>query len=150
MFPIFCFTTTRNTDFSRRRVFSIENTFWGFFQQILSTDGGCQEIVNQYRMIAEQRELKPISTSTSTSTSAYCQARKKLNIEVLEIFLFRLKTMYQLEIQRYQWPDEEWLWQTEQVFQCQIPQPIKRHGLNQRARKTAAAFRKQGFVRCLI
>mgnify|MGYP003860877031 FL=1 len=78
--PDSCFNTNGRTEFSRRRVFSIENTFWGFFQQVLSKDGGCQEIVNQYRVIAEQRKLKSISPSTS----AYCQARKKLNIEVLE------------------------------------------------------------------
>ncbi|MCP4281963.1 MAG: hypothetical protein GY776_18440 [Alteromonas sp.] len=26
---------------SRRRLFSKENTFWGFFSQILNADGGC-------------------------------------------------------------------------------------------------------------
>jgi len=81
--PGSCFKNDGRTEFSRRRIFSIENTFWGFFQQILSKDGGCQEIVNQYRVIAEQRELKTISPSTS----AYCQARNKLNIEVLENIL---------------------------------------------------------------
>ena len=29
--------------FSRRRVFSKENTFWAFFSQVLDADGGCQE-----------------------------------------------------------------------------------------------------------
>ena len=41
------FNRDKSTSFSRRRVFSVENTFWGFFQQILSVDGGCQEIVIQ-------------------------------------------------------------------------------------------------------
>jgi hypothetical protein len=81
--PNSCFNTDHNTAFSRRRVFSIENTFWGFFQQILSSDGGCQEIVNQYRVLAEQRGL----SSISPSTSAYCQARKKLDIKLLENIL---------------------------------------------------------------
>ncbi len=78
--PESCFMINRRTVFSRRRVFSIENTFWGFFQQILSTDGGCQEIVNQYRVLAELRNLKSISPSTS----AYCQARQKLSRDMLE------------------------------------------------------------------
>jgi len=32
-------------DFSRRRIFSKENTFWAFFTQVLDADGGCQEVV---------------------------------------------------------------------------------------------------------
>ena len=78
--PESCFNLLDERAFSRRRVFSIENTFWGFFLQTLSTDGGCQEVVNQYRVIAEQRDLN----SVSHSTSAYCQARKKLKVEMLE------------------------------------------------------------------
>jgi len=67
------------TDFSRRRIFSIENTFWGFFQQVLSADGGCKEIVNQFRLIADQKGFDQVSASTS----AYCQSRKKLPQELL-------------------------------------------------------------------
>jgi hypothetical protein len=81
--PSSCLNLCTEKKFCRRRVFSIENTFWGFFQQILSTDGGCQEIVNQFRVIAEERGLKVISPSTS----AYCQARKKLDKKILENIL---------------------------------------------------------------
>jgi len=35
--PNSCFNTDNNTAFSRRRVFSIENTFLGFFQQCTSS-----------------------------------------------------------------------------------------------------------------
>ncbi len=65
--------------FSRRRIFSLENTFWGFFQQILNADGGCREIVNQFRLVADQRGFDQVSASTS----AYCQSRKKLPQELL-------------------------------------------------------------------
>lgn len=71
---------SNSKSFSRRRVFSIENTFWGFFHQTLSADGGCQEVVNQFRVLSEQRGLGRVSLSTS----AYCQARKKLNLSLLE------------------------------------------------------------------
>lgn len=81
--PDASFNRDKSTSFSRRRVFSVENTFWGFFQQILSVDGGCQEIVNQYRAIANQRDGNTISPSTS----AYCQARKKLKKSMLENIL---------------------------------------------------------------
>jgi hypothetical protein len=59
---------------SRRRLFSKENTFWGFFSQILNADGGCSEVVRQFHAFAANRSM----TLPSSSTSAYCQARLKL------------------------------------------------------------------------
>jgi len=58
---------------ARRRIFSTENTFWGFFLQVLQEDSSCQSIVHQFRISASQK-----STDVSASTSAYCQARKRL------------------------------------------------------------------------
>jgi len=81
--PSHFFGLKSETGFSRRRIFSLDNTFWGFFHQVLSNDGGCQEIVNQFRVLAKQRGL----TKISPSTSAYCQARKKLDIKLLEKIL---------------------------------------------------------------
>lgn len=69
--------------FSRRRVFSKENTFWAFFSQVLDADGGCQEAVRKVQAVSASRALpKP-----STSTSAYCQARSKLSTATLETLL---------------------------------------------------------------
>ena len=65
---------------SRRRLFSKENTFWGFFSQILNADGGCAETVRQFHAFAANRSL----TLPSSSTSAYCQARAKLKETDLE------------------------------------------------------------------
>jgi hypothetical protein len=78
--PSHLFNSTSNKSFSRNRLFSLENTFWGFFHQILSADGGCKEVVNQYRLLAEKNGLAKVSASTS----AYCQARKKLDENLLE------------------------------------------------------------------
>lgn len=63
---------------SRRRIFSIENTFWGLFLQALQPDSSCQSIVHQFR--TSERGNK---SSISASTSAYCQARKRLPTELL-------------------------------------------------------------------
>ncbi|MDF7824420.1 IS4 family transposase [Pontiellaceae bacterium B12227] len=63
-----------NRAHSRRRVFSKSNTFWGFFSQVLSADGGCKEVVLKMQSYASMNGLK----LPSSSTSAYCQARKKL------------------------------------------------------------------------
>ena len=65
---------------SRRRLFSKENTFWGFFSQILDADGGCSEVVRKFHAFATSRSM----TLPSSSTSAYCQARLKLEEYDLE------------------------------------------------------------------
>lgn len=70
-------------DFSRRRIFSRENTFWAFFTQVLDADGGCQEVVRKVQAFAGARAM-PLP---SASTSAYCQARSKLNGDGLERIL---------------------------------------------------------------
>jgi len=68
---------------SRRRLFSKENTFWGFFSQILDADGGCAEVVRKFHAFAASRSM----TLPSSSTSAYCQARLKLEESDLETVL---------------------------------------------------------------
>ena len=68
---------------SRRRLFSKENTFWAFLSQVLDADGGCQEVVRKRQAFAAMK-----STSLpSSSTAAYCQARKKLTVDELEVIL---------------------------------------------------------------
>ena len=64
---------------SRRRVFSYENTFWGFFLQTLQADSSCQSIVHQFNAVIQSRRKGELSTSTS----AYCQARKRLPNDLL-------------------------------------------------------------------
>ncbi len=90
--PASLFKCKGSSSFSRRRVFSLENTFWGFFQQILSSDGGCKDVVNQFRILAAQRGMQKISASTS----AYCQARKKLDDELLENILAHTQQRLQI------------------------------------------------------
>ncbi|MBX2847282.1 MAG: IS4 family transposase [Acidiferrobacterales bacterium] len=63
----------------RRRLFCSVNTFWGLFLQTLQSDGSCQSIVHQFKAFAQKVHGKPMSASTS----AYCQARKRLPIELL-------------------------------------------------------------------
>ena len=60
---------------SRQRTYSKENTFWGFFSQILNADGGCSEVVRKFHAVAASRNR----SLPSTSTSAYCQARSRLD-----------------------------------------------------------------------
>ena len=69
--------------FSRRRLFSMANTFWAFFSQVLDADGGCQEVVRKVQAFAADRSMP----TPSASTSAYCQARNKLDQRALENIL---------------------------------------------------------------
>ena len=64
---------------TRRRLFCTENTFWGFFLQTLQSDGSCQSIVHQFKAFAQKIHGKTMSASTS----AYCQARKRIPMELL-------------------------------------------------------------------
>ena len=68
---------------SRRRLFSKENTFWGFFSQILDAESGCAEVVRKFHAFAASRSLP----MPSISTSAYCQARQKIDSSELERIL---------------------------------------------------------------
>ena len=65
--------------FSRRRLFSRENTFWAYFAQILDADGGCREVVRRIQAHATAKGWP----MPSSSTSAYCQARAKLDESML-------------------------------------------------------------------
>jgi len=68
---------------SRRRLFSKENTFWGFFTQVLNADSGCSEVVRKFHAFAASRSMgRP-----SSSTSGYCQARQRFRESDLESIL---------------------------------------------------------------
>jgi len=79
--------------FSRRRLFSKANTFWGFFTQILDADGGCQEVVRKFQAFAATKAMAP----PSSSTAAYCKARQRFPTESLERILGNTTT----ELQRH-------------------------------------------------
>jgi len=68
---------------SRRRLFSKENTFWGFFTQVLNADSGCSEVVRKFHAFAASRSMD----RPSSSTSGYCQARQKFKESDLESIL---------------------------------------------------------------
>ncbi|MEH6826459.1 MAG: hypothetical protein V7629_21495, partial [Motiliproteus sp.] len=69
--------------FSRRRLFSKENTFWGFFSQVLDADGGCQEVVTKFQAFAATKGI----AAPSSSTAAYCNARSKFEQSSLDNIL---------------------------------------------------------------
>jgi hypothetical protein len=65
---------------SRSRIYTKKTTFWAFFSQVISPDGGCAEVVSKLRAFSRMKFSKPMSPSTG----AYCQARGKLVYEELK------------------------------------------------------------------
>ena len=93
-------------DFSRRRIFSKENTFWAFFTQVLDADGGCQEVVRKVQAFATARSM-PLP---SASTSAYCQARSKLNGDALRRILKHTSEQLQQRGRHDRWQADALSW----------------------------------------
>lgn len=75
---------TKTGSMSRRRIYSLENTFWAFLTQVLSADRGCKGVVRKMQSYASARGLK----IPSSSTASYCTAREKLSHETL-LAIFR-------------------------------------------------------------
>ncbi len=65
---------------TRRRVYSTENTFWGFFSQILKQGASTTSIVHDFRVRYFRQNKKRISASNA----AFCQAKKRLSYAFME------------------------------------------------------------------
>src|ERR1700684_4425387 len=59
---------------SRRRIFSLRRTFFGFLYQTLNPACACREVVRQIQALAGLLEGPP----ARSGNSAYCQARRRL------------------------------------------------------------------------
>jgi hypothetical protein len=65
---------------SRRRIFSLRHTFFGFLYQVLKPNTSCREIVRQIQALTVLQS----GLSLDEGSSAYCQARKRLPLETLQ------------------------------------------------------------------
>jgi hypothetical protein len=79
---------------SRRRLFSLENTFWVFLWQVLRPANACREAVRQFQ--AWWRALG--HPRASASTAAYCQARARLALATLQNLGVALATKLQRNV----------------------------------------------------
>jgi hypothetical protein len=78
---------------SRQRVFSLEVLFWSFLDQVQTPGGSCREAVRKVMALRKSAESarknkrkveEKKEADMSGDTSAYCQARAKLPVAVLE------------------------------------------------------------------
>jgi hypothetical protein len=65
---------------SRHRMFSLGRTFWGWIWQIFQSNTSCREVVRQLQALLGVLEQAPIDDDAS----AYCQARAKFSLPLLE------------------------------------------------------------------
>ena len=81
---------------SRKRLFSLDLVFWSFLDQVQIPNGSCREAVRKVMAHVCLRFPNKKSKSMSPDTSAYCQARAKIPLEVMdkinEHLLDRLQT----------------------------------------------------------
>ena len=71
-------------DNSRRRIFSLDVTFWSFFDQVQTPNGSCREAVRKVMAFLHRKSPREEGAPMSPDTSAYCQARVKIPLDVLD------------------------------------------------------------------
>ncbi|MEM7216697.1 MAG: IS4 family transposase [Pseudomonadota bacterium] len=84
---------------SRRRVFSLNNTFWTFLSQVLLPDASCREVVKKVQAWSLAKGLK----EPSSYTGAYCQARRRLPLEVLEKMFTHIRDRMEVRHSEERW-----------------------------------------------
>ena len=69
---------------SRRRIFSLEVVFWSFFDQVQTPNSSCRETVRKVMALVRSKFPNQKALSMSPDTSAYCQARAKIPLDVMD------------------------------------------------------------------
>lgn len=69
---------------SRRRVFSLDVVFWSFLDQVQTPEGSCREAVRKVMAFVRRKLPHEKGDPMSPDTSAYCQARAKIPLEVMD------------------------------------------------------------------
>jgi hypothetical protein len=79
--PLGLLSQAEEGDNSRQRFYSLRCTFWAFLWQVLNPGAPCREVVRQVQALFCSAGFAGL---IDEGTSAYCQARKRLPLEVLE------------------------------------------------------------------
>ena len=75
---------TPSGDNSRRRLFSLDVAFWSFFDQVQTPNGACREAVRKVMAFTRRKFPRENGAPMSSDTSAYCQARAKIPLDVMD------------------------------------------------------------------
>jgi len=68
---------------SRRRLFSLDVAFWSFLDQVQTPHGSCREAVRKVMALLCRKFPRLSDASMSANTCAYCKARAKIPLDVL-------------------------------------------------------------------
>lgn len=68
----------------RRRIFSLDVVFWSFFDQVQTPNDSCREAVRKVMAFVCRKLPREKAGSMSPHTSAYCQARAKIPLDVMD------------------------------------------------------------------
>jgi len=69
---------------SRQRLFSLEVVFWAFLDQVQTPLGACREAVRKVMAHLRRKFPREESGAMSPDTSAYCQARARIPLDVID------------------------------------------------------------------
>lgn len=69
---------------SRRRIFSLDVVFWSFFDQVQTPNSACRETVRKVMAFIRRKFPSQKETSMSPKTAAYCKARAKIPLDVMD------------------------------------------------------------------
>jgi hypothetical protein len=83
-FPSALLAATGSGDNSRRRIFSLEVVFLAFLDQVQTPMGSCREAVRKVMAYVARKLPRREAGSISPDTSAYCQARAKIPLDVID------------------------------------------------------------------
>ena len=75
---------TPSGDNSRRRIFSLDVVFWSFFDQVQTPNGACREAVRKVMAFTRRKFPRESGSPMSPKTAAYCKARAKIPIDVMD------------------------------------------------------------------
>ena len=71
-------------DNSRRRIFSLDVVFWAFLDQVQTPAGSCRQAVRKVMAFLRRKAPRLQTGVMSPDTSAYCQARAKIPLQVID------------------------------------------------------------------
>lgn len=83
-FPAALLAKNASGDNSRERLFSLEATFWSFLDQVQTPMGSCREAVRKVMAYRRRKTPGAKKGEMSPNTAAYCTARAKIPLKVID------------------------------------------------------------------
>jgi hypothetical protein len=83
-FPAALLANNASGDNSRERIYSLEVTFWSFLDQVQTPMSSCREVVRKIMAYRRRKAPGAKKGDMSHATAAYCTARAKIPLKVID------------------------------------------------------------------